>query len=652
LNITEMNLSIRIKLILIFLGFLVLVSASAYATSVALESQAQNITLVDLAVHQRAEVTNIARAVIGMQFETRQNVYYLDLLELDQAVGNLGENLDVLIRGGKVVLRSSNEEINIARITDSQTITLLNQIESRWLAVKDSTEVLLTGGENFEKSRAITEIESQIPLLITQIDHLIELLQESASRNLTTLFTTQTIFFLGALVLLVSGYFLVRNNILVPITKLNNASRQIAAGNLEEPVMIKQRDEVGALATSFENMRREVAISREKAATWAEQLEERVEQRTNELAALLDISADLSSRLEVESVLRSVADTARELLVGKVSVLCLVNHDTKMLSVASTSGARHALERTQAPIHSNMLKDVVDRGKTVSHGACKECPILSETYLNEVMVAPLQINQQPIGALCVADVASNSLSQDTARVLTFLANSAANALENARLYESSQSAAALTERERIASEMHDGLAQTLSYLNLKTDQALGFIELEHADEAKAQLEMMQPAIQDAYNTLRQALVGLREDSIAQDRFGEELKISLQDFQEKSNVAASLEVDDSCLSEISKEEQIQLLRITQESLTNVRKHAEATAAEVSLTKNGEMITLSISDDGKGFDPANVVEDGTPHLCLKIMRGRVERVGGSLTIQSQPDHGTQIIVRVPTKEAVKK
>ena len=130
-----------------------------------------------------------------------------------------------------------------------------------------------------------------------------------------------------------------------------------------------------------------------------------------------------------------MVDTARELLVAKVSVLCLVNHETNVLTVASSSGARHALDRTQAPIHSNLLTDVVNRGKTVSHGACAECPMLSEMYLEEVMVAPLQIDQQPIGAICVADLATESMTDDTARVLTFLANSAANALENARLYD-------------------------------------------------------------------------------------------------------------------------------------------------------------------------------------------------------------------------
>lgn len=644
LALNNMHLSIRVKLILIFLGFLGLVSASAYATSVALEAQAVNISLVDITVHQHAEVTNIARAVIGMQYEMQQNVYYLGLIELDQAVEDFGEKLSVLIHGGALSLRGSHAEINVAPISDVQTMEILNQIESRWLAVKDSTDVLLMGGEGIEKSRAITEIESQIPLLLIKIDQLTALLQDSASQNLSTIRAIQTIFFLGAIILLICGYLLVRNNILIPITKLNNASRQIAAGNLEEPVTITQRDEVGALATSFETMRKEVAISREMASTWAEQLEARVEQRTKELAALLEISADLSSRLEMESVLSSVVDTARELLHGKVSVICLFNQTANTLSVASSSGARHALERTQAPVSSNMLKDVLERGKTVSHGACKECPILSETYLNEVIVAPLQIDQDPLGAICVADVESESMEEDSSQVLTFLANSAANALENARLFDNSQTAAALAERERLAAEMHDGLAQTLGYLNLKADQAIGFLEQQRIEEVNDQLRLMQPAILSAYNTVRKALVGLRDDGLSQKGFEEQLQMTVKDFQEKTNVRATLELDEDIVSLIQEEQQIQLLRIAQESLTNVDKHAQAELVEVSMIKEGNMISLCISDDGRGFDPAHITGDGAQHLGLKIMRGRVDRVGGSLTIQSQRGVGTQVTARV--------
>lgn len=303
------------------MGFLGLVSSSVYATSLALESQAVNISSIDIATHQRTEVNNIARAVIGMQTEIRQNVYYLNLLELDQAVGNMGNMLEALMDGGTVTFRSRENVVKIPPTNDTQAREILSNIQTRWSAIKAASNILVSGGDGIEKSRAITEIETQIPVVVTQIDKLTSLLQISAARNLSALRAIQVTLFLGAIVLLTWGYFLVRNNILMPLSRLNSASKKIASGNLDEAVTLEQRDEVGALADSFETMRQELAAAREASENWAEQLEARVDQRTKELAALLDISADLSSRLEVESVLSSVVDTAHELLHGKVSVI-------------------------------------------------------------------------------------------------------------------------------------------------------------------------------------------------------------------------------------------------------------------------------------------------------------------------------------------
>ena len=644
-----MNISIRYKVILIFLGFLGLVSGSVYATSLALESQSLNINLVDLAVHQRKEVNIIARSVISLQTETRQNVYYLNLLELDQAVDDMGNSLDVLLYGGTITSKSTERIITIPETKDEETIEILLNLNTRWESVREATNILVSGGGTTEKSRAATEIETQIPLLITRIDELTKLLQLSAANNLYALRSIQATFFFGAILLLVWGYFIVRNNILIPLSKLNSASQKIASGNLQDSIKLNQRDEVGVLADSFETMRREIALSRQRAESWAEELESTVNQRTKELTALLDISADISSHIEVEGVLKSVVDTARELFQGKVSVLCLLNHSANSLTVASTSGAKHALERTEATVNTKLLSDVLNRGKTVTHGACSECPILSETYLEEAVVAPMKIKGEAMGAICVADVDADIGNESSESMLTFLANSAANALENARLYDSSQSAAALAERERLAADMHDGLAQMLGYLNLKADQAVGSLADENIAEANEQLLMMQPAIQNAYDTVRKALVGLRDDGLSQTGLEDQLRSSLTDFEEKCDVETVLSLDEEVIALVSEEEQIQLLRIAQESLTNVRKHSEASEVVLSLSRDGNMVELNISDNGIGFDPAIPKEDDTPHLGLKIMRGRVERVVGSLTIQSQVDRGTQVIARIPISDS---
>jgi signal transduction histidine kinase len=105
------------------------------------------------------------------------------------------------------------------------------------------------------------------------------------------------------------------------------------------------------------------------------------------------------------------------------------------------------------------------------------------------------------------------------------------------------------------------------------------------------------------------------------------------------------IDDECTSEFSPPVASQLLRIIQEALTNVRRHSEATEVLINCTQGGEQVCFSIEDDGQGFYPAEVDKERGQRYGLQIMRERAESVGGSLEIDSQPGHGTRVVVWVP-------
>jgi signal transduction histidine kinase len=156
---------------------------------------------------------------------------------------------------------------------------------------------------------------------------------------------------------------------------------------------------------------------------------------------------------------------------------------------------------------------------------------------------------------------------------------------------------------------------------------------------------MLPAIQGAYDTVRQSLAGLSDNGLARCGFRAELETCVNQFRQKCEADVALSLDESCLSAIPDEARLQLLRILQESLANVQRHAHAGQVRVTVEATNGSVVLIVADDGKGFDPMVVAEDGRPHLGLKIMRGRAERVGGSLIIQSRPGEGTKIVARVP-------
>jgi nitrate/nitrite-specific signal transduction histidine kinase len=206
---------------------------------------------------------------------------------------------------------------------------------------------------------------------------------------------------------------------------------------------------------------------------WKSTLEERVAQRTRELETLNEISREISSRLDVQQVLNSVTEKARALLGGEVASLCLVDESQHWLKLQTLSGPKHAIVGNTMRA-DNQFADAVLAGESImicGVDSCRGgCRMLSDEFRVSHLAAPLRIGDRVIGALCVGSPAQNQFVAESANMLTKLANVAAIALENARLFAQAGRVATLEERHRVAAEMHDGLGQTLSYLGLMTDQ--------------------------------------------------------------------------------------------------------------------------------------------------------------------------------------
>ncbi|MFQ5883238.1 MAG: HAMP domain-containing protein [Candidatus Methylomirabilales bacterium] len=205
--------------------------------------------------------------------------------------------------------------------------------------------------------------------------------------------------------------------------------------------------------------------------------------------------------------------------------------------------------------------------------------------------------------------------------------------------------AVLEERERIAREMHDGLAQALGALHLQTTRAQ---ELQKANETvrvQDAMERIRKMAEGAYEDIRQAIFGLR--TMVSKRLGliPTLIEYLHEWSRQNGVAADLQISDERGIKLSPEAELQLIRIIQEALANVRKHAAARHARIRFELEGDHVVVTVADDGKGYDPAELPGRTSKCFGLEMMRERAESVGGTLEVQSQPDRGTSVVVRLP-------
>jgi signal transduction histidine kinase len=203
--------------------------------------------------------------------------------------------------------------------------------------------------------------------------------------------------------------------------------------------------------------------------------------------------------------------------------------------------------------------------------------------------------------------------------------------------------ATLEERERIAQELHDSLAQDLALLHLKIIEAEQNLAPEGSLAAKEILKEMRKIADGAYEDVRQAIFGLR--TMVSKGLGliPTLTEYLHDFSELRNIPVDFKIDGAEIFRFSPQAEIQLIRIIHEALTNVLKHAQATRSGVKIERDGEFAKVTIEDNGKGF-LTKTMRNGL-HFGLQTMRERAEGVGGRLTVDTASGKGTRVIVHLP-------
>lgn len=217
--------------------------------------------------------------------------------------------------------------------------------------------------------------------------------------------------------------------------------------------------------------------------------------------------------------------------------------------------------------------------------------------------------------------------------------------EHARIAASRRESAVLTERVRISREMHDSLAQVLSVAHLRL-WAIG-ARPELADSpVRAELHDLAGICHEAHTDVRESIFGLRETARTDRSLVEGLDRCLESFERHAQVDTRLVVEGRG-PDLPIHRRMQLLRLVQEALTNIRKHADAQHATVRISCHEDETLLVVEDDGCGFETSAVTQD---RFGLETMRERAEAVSGQLHVDSTPGRGTRVTVRVPTHDRV--
>ena len=259
------------------------------------------------------------------------------------------------------------------------------------------------------------------------------------------------------------------------------------------------------------------------------------------------------------------------------------------------------------------------------------------SYVAAPLITP---SGESIGAVLAAS-RHNRFSQRQLQLVQTIAGQTAALVENTSHLSHIEYETIVAERLRMAREIHDGLAQTLAFLKLQTAQMMSYLNKNDFEKLKETLSLAYDTLTTAYIEVRATIDGLRI-SQSEDALSEWINQSLGEFTEHTGIAVSLVGNPSEVN-ISPEIQIHLVSILQEALNNVRKHSGANHIEVKFQALNDELMLQLCDDGRGFEPGDVMQNS--HYGLRGMRERAELIGADFQIKSIRGEGTLLSISLP-------
>ena len=363
---------------------------------------------------------------------------------------------------------------------------------------------------------------------------------------------------------------------------------------------------------------------------------------------LVSVSRRIAGLEEVDTVLEEVAGLARRLLHGDMAALGLWDDAGARLELKCCATAAGATSACSKELCSSHVRKAVQAGHShrwpedAGDGAdLWVCPTLNRA-VGAAAVVPLLLDGRSLGGLWVARQAGEGFTPEDLLGLERLADQAVIAIEHALMAARLQSLAVTEERSRIAREMHDGLAQILGYLSLEMQTLDALVRQKDQEAVLAELRQARRHILEAQADVRENILSLRTTLAGDLGLIPALRQYAEEFEVQTGIAARVGGDVEDVSRLSPLAEAQLVRIIQEALANVRKHARAEQVLVQLTPRNGCLRVTVSDDGQGFDAQAI---GRSHFGLQTMRERAESVGGGLTVTSAPGTGTQVELWLP-------
>lgn len=382
---------------------------------------------------------------------------------------------------------------------------------------------------------------------------------------------------------------------------------------------------------------------------------EQLRAQHEELLALHGSAVAVSSQLALEDVLQTVVDQARGLLGARYGALAVYDDELRLTDF-HTSGVDPELRRTiGAPVGSGLLGVPLREGQRLrlddvaAHPRAAGFPA-GHPRMRTLLAVPLPCQRGHRGNLYVADREDGApFSAADEETLVRFAVQAAIAVDNAVLHGQVRELAATRERLRLAGRAYDAIAQLLAFVNIKSQVVREYCRQGDTAEAGRHLEELATTARSLFAQQRARLLDVRVLDGEASSTVEAIAHHARAWQAETGVDVELVLPAAI--DAAPDVELQLLRIVQEGLDNVWRHARASQVRLAVEQDDQGVHLRLSDDGIGFDPAPPATLAhSPRFGLAAMRERARAVGGRLDVESTAGRGTLLRLDLPAPRDV--
>ncbi len=454
------------------------------------------------------------------------------------------------------------------------------------------------------------------------------------------------VFILAGIGLLIAISLAFRRYLLHPSEELKQWSDEIREGNLTVRLYPDEMGELKEVSKDINNLLDYLQnLSRHMDGEIKRQTK-RFEQKANSLQVLYDVAASLNASRDLKDLLTRFLHTMRDIVNAKAGTVRLLTDNNQMELVASI-GLDEAVveEERMVPVQRCLCGNAVTEGEVLFQQDLNPCnqwvgrPMLGNPDL-EMIAVPLQYHGKNLGVYNLfVDRADMDSHEEVKALFTSIGRHLGMAIEKAHLDDEAKRLSIIKERNAIAHELHDSLAQTLASLRFQVSMLDEAVDQQGADVTHEDIQQIKSGLNDAYTELRELLAHFRAPVNSRGLLPA-LEDLISNFRKQTGMHVLLQKEwDS--TRLSANSEMQVLRIIQEALANVRKHSEAHTVRVLLRcDKDDNYHILVEDDGIGMDKPAFSGHPGEHLGMSIMKERARYLGGDLRIESETGEGTRV------------